>query len=157
MKKVLSCVCVCLLLLGSRAYAADYIDVSDKVSEISTALETSDNVEELLGEAVILMIENDILSSLAEKGETECAADLKTSADEALDAAANDSEDAREKAIAFCNNLSEVAFDLNNLLVNGDFSNTALDELRNEIGKELFSRLIGNPKMCHSEPKAKNL
>ena len=43
------------------------------------------------------------------------------------------------------------------LFSRGWFSNTALDELRNEIGKELFSRLIGNPKMCHSEPKAKNL
>ena len=105
MKKVLSYICICVLQFSSTAYANGSEDIYNEVSEIATALVTSDNIEELLGEAVILMIENDVLNQLTEKGKFVRAETLKASADEALDASANDAENAREKAISFCNNL----------------------------------------------------
>ena len=71
MKKVLILGCVLLLVMSIGTSAANYEDMYTKAVELSTALVTSDNVEELLGEAVILMVENDILSSLEEKGESE--------------------------------------------------------------------------------------
>ena len=105
MKKVLILGCVILLLLGSSTYAANYEETYSKAVELSTALGTSDNVQELLGEAVILMIENDVLNELSEKGEAEYASELKSSADTALDASATGAADAREKAIDFCDKL----------------------------------------------------
>jgi len=105
MKKVLILGCVLLLVLSIGTSAANYEDMYSEAVELSTALETSDNVQELLGEAVILMIENDVLTILNEKGETQYATELKASADEALNAEASGDVDAREKAIVFCDKL----------------------------------------------------
>ena len=81
-----------MLILSIGTYAANYEDMYSEAVELSTALETSDNVQELLGEAVILMLENNVLNELSEKGETEYAAELKSSADTALDASATGAE-----------------------------------------------------------------
>ena len=105
MKKVLMSVYAFIILLSLSVYAADYEEIYSKAVDISTALENGHNVQESLGEAVIMMIENDILKTLDEEGETEYAAELKASADAALDAAGAGAEDAREKAIDFCDKL----------------------------------------------------
>ncbi|MBQ8588252.1 MAG: hypothetical protein IJ454_02565, partial [Clostridia bacterium] len=72
---------------------------------------------------VIFMIENNILGKLNEAGETEFADVLKLSADDALDASANSSEDARSLAIEYCTNLEE-AMTLLPLIENGSFTFT---------------------------------
>ncbi len=127
MKKVLAIICACLLLPCFTAYAETNFEY--KLENIISSLNNGGNVEMLLGEAVIMMVEDDILDFLEDEGGSETAQSLIASADTALAAAAAEQENSDELAIAFCEDLLAAKRGIINLLRNPDFiRTTALEE-----------------------------
>ena len=122
-------ICVCLLICNLTASAAIETNFEYKLGNIITSLQAGENAEPLLGEAVILMIEYDILDSLEKEENPQAAYSLKASADSALAAAANGAEDAQALAISFCEELLNAKKSIANLLRNPDLTEaTALAE-----------------------------
>lgn len=84
LKKFISLISVCTLLFHSTAFGADYSTLSEKTAALSASLENGSDSKQIAGEAVILMVENDILNSLTDKGAAVQSFSLKEAADIAL-------------------------------------------------------------------------
>lgn len=111
MKKLIVSLIVCLMATVLTV-SADYNDAATRVAEISGEISSAQNIEMLAGEAVIIMIENDVLKALEDKGQNATMSALKTKADEAIKMAAyDDIEKARECTKTFLAELKN-AFDV---------------------------------------------
>lgn len=111
MKKFIVSLIVCLMATVLTV-TADYSDAATRVAEISAEISSAQNIEMLTGEAVIIMIENDVLKALEDKGQNATMSALKTKADEAIKMAAyDDIEKARECTKTFLTELKN-AFDV---------------------------------------------
>ena len=87
LKRILSLVCICTLLFANVTFAADYAALQGKTAELSRSLAAGENVKKIVGNAVILIAENDVLNALASKGAVSQVFELKQASDNALNTA----------------------------------------------------------------------
>lgn len=84
LKNFISLISVCTFLFHSTAFGTDYTALSEKTAALSASLENGIDSKQIAGEAAILIVENDILNSLTDKGAAVQSFSLKEAADIAL-------------------------------------------------------------------------
>lgn len=84
MKKIVAFICALLFLCSNAALATDYTILKQRTMDLEALLGEGKSAENIVGEAVLIIVENDVLSELSKMGAANQAASLKNAADTAL-------------------------------------------------------------------------